>query len=111
MFIFHWFNLFASDYRNGFADGFSLGLICLGLRFLIPLLWRLYWRRKFRGMSADPVTGCYVIGGRAYCPVCAKSGLRSEMVRLPGRSECSRPGCSYKCPCHDQAYGEKIEWL
>lgn len=111
MFIFHWFGIFATDYRNGFADGFALGLICFGLRYLIPYLWRIHWRRKFRGMVPDAATGCFVINGRYYCPLCAKFGHRSEMAAVPGHSECSRIGCTYKCRRHDQVYDGKIEWV
>lgn len=38
MFIFSWFDLFSSPYRNGFADGFSYGIAC-SAAYLLFRLW------------------------------------------------------------------------
>ena len=103
MFLFYWFHVFDDAYRNGFADGFSIGFACFIGIAAYRCFVRFRNRRRIAGFTADPVSGLLVDRSETnfYCPFCAAADKISRMIRVDGELVCPKCRHIHRDPLRD----------
>lgn len=123
MFLFHWFNVFQSEYRNGLADGAAVSL----LFWVAVALFRIYyiWSEQYAGLRREVEDLFLFAEARTlteeralrFQRLIAGSGLIGNADKLRLAPDCerivtaARMPTNYTLPERDRALDDLRDWI